>query len=293
LQQFRLVWVDRTGKELGTVGEPGDYSNPALSPDERRLAVGRMDPRARRDIWVFDLIRGTSSRLTFDPADDMNPTWSPDGNWIAFTSDRKGQRNLYRKLASGTGEDEILWESEERKNVEDWSRDGRTILMNCTPPGKTGPDVWALPLTGDRKPVPVLSGAYSEDQAQLSPDGRWLAYRSSESGRSQIYVQNFPPSGGKWQISTEGGNDPQWRRDGKELFYISGSKLMAVEIKAAGATVEAGLPKELFELRAGPILRNRYVPAANGQRFLVVGINEQTSSAPIHVVLNWQAGLRR
>ncbi len=292
----RLVWLDRNGKEMGTVGEVAEYSNPALSPDEKRLAVGRRDPVTNtRDIWIFDLTRGTSSRLTFDPADDMNPTWSPDGNWIAFTSDRKGQRNLYRKLASGTGEDEVLWESAERKSTEDWSRDGRTLILNSVAPGKPGTDVLALPLAGDRKAVPVLSGPFAEDMAQLSPNGRWIVYRSNESRRTEIYVQSFPPAGGKWQISASGGTDPQWRRDGKEIFYLSpDNKLMAVEVKTEGAAFEAGLAKVLFEARVpGAPPRNRYVAAANGQRFLVVAANEQVSSAPMNIVLNWQAGLRR
>jgi serine/threonine protein kinase len=294
ITRARLLWLDRSGKELGTIGENGDYSNPALSPDEKRLAVGRRDPRSgTRDIWVFDLTRGTSSRLTFDPADDTNPSWSPDGNWIAFTSDRKGERHLYRKLASGTGEEEVLWELGERKSVEDWSNDGRTILFNNLSP-KRPADVWALPLEGDRKATPVLSAPFAEDQAQLSPDGRWIAYRSYESGRYEVYVQSFPPSGGKWQISTAGGNEPQWRRDGKELFYTApGNKLMAVEVRAGGALLEAGIPKELFEFRGGPVFRNRYAVAGNGERFLVVALDEQTSSAPITVVLNWQAGPRR
>lgn len=167
------------------MGEVAEYSNPALSPDEKRLAVGRRDPTTNtRDIWIFDLTRGTSSRLTFDSADDLNPSWSPDGNWVAFSSDRNGQRNLYRKLASGTGEDEVIWESPERKSMEDWSRDGRTIILNSIAPGKPGADVLALPLTGDRKAVPVLAGPFAEDMAQLSPNGRWIVYRSNESRRT-------------------------------------------------------------------------------------------------------------
>lgn len=291
----QLVWYDRNGKRLEPVGPPGDYSNPALSPDEKKLAVGRTDPAAKtRDLWIFDLTRGTASRLTFDPADDLNPTWSPDGSRIAFSSDRKGARNIYQKLAAGTGEEELLFESPERKSMEDWSADGRFLLYNVGGASKTRDDLWVLPLTGDRKPSPLVMTPFNDSQGQISPDGRWLAYRSAESGKYEVYVQPFPPSGGKWQISTAGGEEPRWRRDGKELFYVAAEKLMAVPVKAAGSSLEAGIPKELFE---APLVRashrNRYLVASNGQRFLVNMTVEQTTASPFTVVLNWLAAVKK
>jgi Tol biopolymer transport system component len=294
-----MVWLDRSGKRLGTVGELGDYSNPALSPDEKRLAVSRVDLQTKtRDIWLYDLTRGTSSRLTFDPAEDMNPTWSPDGSRIAFTSERKGQRDIYQKLASGTGEDELLFQSAERKSVEDWSPDGRFLIYNFGP--TLGTAVRALPLGGDRKPLDVLRRSEGGvDMSQVSPNGQWIAYRSTESGKPEVYVQFFSvgeqSAKGKWQISTNGGMEPRWRRDGKELFYITiDNKLMAVEVQADASAFHAGIPKPLFELRFNSqTRRNRYVVAAKGQRFLALLAPEQTAATPITVVVNWMAGLKR
>jgi dipeptidyl aminopeptidase/acylaminoacyl peptidase len=285
-----LVWVDREGRRLATVGEPADYSNPALSPDGSRLAVGRRDPQTRvRDIWLFDLKRGSSSRLTFDAADDLNPAWSPDGRRIAFSSARKGSRDLYWRSSDGTGDDELLLASGEDKNVEDWSLDGKWLLFN-----QRSQDTGVLRLEPERKPTPVLSRQFTEIEARLSPNGRWIAYRSNESGRPEVYVQSFPPGSGKWQVSTAGGVEPSWRRDGKELFYLAGTKLMAVETKTEGSSFEAGLPKALLEApRLGPSGRNRYVAAPDGRRFLFVSSLEATSSRPFVVVLNWDAGRTR
>ncbi len=285
----QLVWFDRAGKRLEALGEPADYSNPALSPDEKKVAVGIRNPQTRtRDLWVLDLARRTGSRLTFDAAEDLNPVFSPDGSRIAFSSSRKGRRDLYQKLASGTGDEELLLESGEDKNVEDWTRDGRFMVFN-----RNSQDVWALPLTGDRKAAPLLQGPFSEVEGQVSPDGRWIAYSSNESARREVYVQSFPPAGGKWQVSTAGGEEPRWRRDGKELFYVAGSKIMAVELKTNGPTFEAGIPKELFEVRIGPPLRNRILVTGDGKRFLVNTPVEETLALPMTVVLNWTAGARR
>ncbi|HYM12977.1 MAG TPA: protein kinase [Bryobacterales bacterium] len=288
----QLAWFDRSGKRLAMVGEPAAYSNPALSPDDKRLAIGRADPQARtRDIWVFDLTRGTSSRFTFDPADDLNPIWSPDGARIAFTSERKGPRNIYWKRSDGTGPAEALLESSDQKSVEDWSPDGNLLLFNVR--AKTV-DVWTLPLAGGeaRKPAPLLQGPFSEQQSQISPNGRWIAYASTESGRPEVYVQSFPPGRGKWQVSTAGGNVPRWRRDGKELFFEIQNRLMAVDVKTDGPSFEAGIPKLLFEAPFGPLNRNNYVATRDGQRFLIVTAAEQTVSSPITVVINWLAAAK-
>jgi Tol biopolymer transport system component len=289
---LQMTWLDRSGKKLGTLGEPADYSNPALSPDERSLAVGRIDPQKNtRDLWVFDLVRGTSTRLTFDPADDLNPTWSPDGSRIAFTSNRRGRRELYQKRANGSGDDELLLESKDPMAVEDWSADGRFLLYNTTP-GGTASNLGLLPLSpgSDRKPIAFLATAFLEREGQFASNSRWIAYRSNESGRDEVYVQGVSPDGargqGKWQVSTAGGVEPRWRRDGKELFYLAGSTLMAVDVKTDGASFEAGIPKPLFETHVlGELRRNRYVVTRDGQRFLVVSTVEQTTE-PIHVLVN-------
>lgn len=293
-----LVWLDRNGRRLSTLGDPGDYSNPALSPDEKRLAVGRKDPQTKtRDIWIFDLERGTSTRFTFDPGDDLNPTWSPDGKRIAFTSDRKGHRDIYQKSAAGMGPDEVLIESpkDNQAAIVDWSGDGKTILFDTLGQKNRVVNIWMLPLVGPRKPAPLIESPFVTRDAQLSPNGQWIAYSSNESGKFELYVQTFPPSGGKWQVSNTGGDEPQWRRDGHELFYLAGdSRLMAVDVKTEASSFQAGIPKPLFELRQAPVVRrNHYVVAANGERFLAILPLEETPSSPITVVTNWAAGLKR
>lgn len=293
-----LVWLDRNGARLSTLGEPADYTNPALSPDEQKLAVGRRDPQAKtRDIWIFDLERGTSSRFTFDPGDDLNPTWSPDGKRIAFTSDRKGHRDIYQKSASGIGQDELLIDATKGDQVaiHDWSGDGKTILFHTLGQKYHAGNIWMLSLDGNRKPSLVIESQFETTNARLSPNGRWIAYSSNESGKFEIYIQSFPPSNIKWQLSTHGGDEPQWRRDGKELFYLAGNnRIMAVDVKTESSDFQAGIPKPLFELHRTPALRrNHYVVAANGQRFLVVSPLEETTSSPITVVTNWAAGLKR
>jgi hypothetical protein len=303
LKSTSLTWFDRTGKELGTVGEPADYSNPALSPDERSLAVDRRGPEKHRDIWVFDLLRGGRMRLTFDPAEDMGATWHPDGTRIAFTSERRGKRELYLRLANGSGDDELLLEAEDANaSAEDWSLDGKWLAFNWRRHPR--PDLLVLPTSAahDPKPVPFLATEFREDMSQFSPDGRFLAYRSDESGRSEVYVRDVSADGtagrGKWQVSTDGGVEPRWRRDAKELFYLSGpaavspfagpGMLMAVPVRVEGASFEPGIPKPLFEVRLPEWLRNRYVVTRDGRRFLVNRSHaiEETFQG-IQVMVNW------
>jgi Tol biopolymer transport system component/predicted Ser/Thr protein kinase len=291
-----LQWFDRNGKKLATVGEPADYSNPGLSPDDHKLAVCIRDPQTgTRDIWIFDLLRGGKTRLTFDPADDIDPIWSPDGTRIAFTSDRSGQRNIYWKPADGSGPEELLVGSKEgQENVEDWSRDGKYLIYNYVPGNRAALRV--LPLVGDRKPVTYLDTAFYTQQSQFSPDGRWVAYYSNESGTKEVYVQGFSldPSQprGKWQISTAGGELPRWRRDGKELYYHFGTQYFAVDVKTDGPSFVAGVPKALFEAHAVGTTGSGgspYVVTSDGQRFLILATtDEKAPSAPIDVVVNWR-----
>ncbi len=287
----QLVWFDRSGKQLGFVGKPGDYTNPSLSPDQTRLAVGLRDRQKQtRDIWLFDLRQGTSSQFTADPADDFNPVWSPDGNRILFSSGRKGHRDIYQKLASGNNVEELVLGSGDEKGVNDWSSDGRFIVYDTFNNPKTSTDLWILPLSGERRPVPFLRTASYEGQSQLSPDGRWIAYSSDESGTHEVYVQTFPTPGSKVQISTGGGRQPRWRHDEKELYYIAADgKLMAVDVKA-GSTLEASIAKPLFQTGIGVAgFRNLYVVSGDGQRFLIITPVEATTSTPITVMLNWAA----
>ncbi|HEX4576312.1 MAG TPA: protein kinase, partial [Edaphobacter sp.] len=296
-----LQWLDHSGKRLGVVGEAAEHSNPALSPDERRLAIGIRDPRTKtRDIWIIDLLRGTKTRLTFDPADDLDSIWSPDGTRIAFTSDRMGQRDIYQTPADGSGSAELLLGGKGgQKNVEDWSPDGKYLVYNyqIPPPTPAQIHLFVLPLAGgDRKPMPFVNTQFVAQQGQFSPNGRWLAYRSLESGRPEIYVQGFTPNSsqprGKWQISTDGGELPRWRRDGKELFYHFDKTFFAVDVKTDGASFEAGIPRPLFDAASvnatGLGGSSPYVVTRDGQRFLVLAPVEKTDSLPLEVVVNWR-----
>jgi eukaryotic-like serine/threonine-protein kinase len=289
-QRLQLTWFDRDGRFSGVAGDVGEFTNPALSPDGKRLAVCRMDAKLRtRDIWILDLERGTSSRLTFDPADDTNPAWSSDGSKIIFTSDRKKNRDIYQKSTNGLGDDELVYASELQKNVDDWSADGRYVVYDTN----ANAGVFALPLfgegkPGDRKPIQIVSGR----NAQFSPDGRWISYSSAESGRQEVYVQSFPQPTGKWQVSNKGGTEATWRRDGKEMYYLESGRMMAVDVKATATGFEAGIPKVLFDSHAAPAQgKNHFVVAPDGKRFLVLTSPSEGNSSPMVVMMNWAESL--
>jgi eukaryotic-like serine/threonine-protein kinase len=296
LARTQLTWVDRTGKQLGSVGTPEILLSPVLSPEEKKVAVVRADLSAGSDIWVTDIARQTSSRLTFDPAVESNAVWSPDGGRIVFSSNRSGPYDLYWKTSSGAGNEEVLLKSDNAKFATDWSLDGRFILYTDQA-AATLSDIWALPLFGDQKPIPILQSTFSEGVAKFSPDARWIAYVSTESGIPQIYVRNFPPGGGQWMISRDGGIQPRWRHDGRELFYYSpDGKVMAVEVKTDGNNFEAGNPHALFETRlisGPPTGGGGYTVSRDGQRFLVNMLAEETSAAPAVVVENWTASVKK
>ncbi|MFN2453128.1 MAG: protein kinase [Pyrinomonadaceae bacterium] len=289
----QLAWFDRTGKQIATVGAAGDYNDVMLSPDEKRAATQRFEG-GNSDVWLVDLVRSVPSRFTFSPSVEDDPAWSPDGSMIAFTSNKDDKPGIYRKNSSGAGGEELLASVTNILGEGiDWSKDGKYILFQVGGTS-TGSDLWVLPLFADAKPYPVLQSEFDERFGRFSPDGRWIAYMSNESGRPEVYVQSFPPAGGKWQISNGGGAQPHWRRDGKELFYIAADKkLMAVEVKA-GATFEIGTPTALFQTRvAGYTLPNRYAPTQDGQRFLVNSVLEEASQTPITVILNWNSTLKK
>jgi serine/threonine protein kinase len=290
-QNRRLSWVGRTGNALGLIGTPGSYTLPRLSPDEKRVAVVSLN-QPNNEVLLLDLARNTTSRFTFDPANDTYPVWSPDGSQIVWTSNRGGVANLYQKAASGATSDELLLKSELQKFSTDWSADGRFIIFTQNDV-KTGLDVWALPLFGERRPFPIVQSVAGELSGALSPDGKWLAHSSDEAGANEIYVQGVPPAGGKWQISTKGGFQPRWRRDGKELFYVTDDrKMMAVEVKS-GATFEHGAPKMLFDGLAVKMADSTFAVTADGQRFLLVMEAEESNTTPFTVVLNWMAELKK
>jgi serine/threonine protein kinase len=288
----QLAWHDRAGKQISTVGPAGNYSSIWLSPDQNGVAIVR-EEKSIDNIWLIDIARNAPTRFTFVPAFDVNPIWSPDGSRIVFGSTRNGQEDLYVKPASGRGDEELLLKTSSPKFPTDWSSDGKLLLyMETNARGKY--DIWKLPLEGDRTPKPFLQDDYNKFDANFSPDGKWIAYSSDESGQQQIYVQPFPGGGGKYQVSIAGGGNPRWRRDGKELFYISADrKLVAVEVKA-GSTFAAGATKPLFDIHVKGFLPtvSNYAVSRDGQRFLTNDFAE-TSAPPITVVLNWTADLKR
>jgi eukaryotic-like serine/threonine-protein kinase len=304
----QLSWFDRQGKQLGHAEQPGTYSyiDFALSPDGKRLAASKIDPRAGGEtgIWLLDLLRGVSTRFTFDLAPDSAPVWSPDGSHVAFAASRAGGHGIYQKTTNGTGREQALVSvTGNEKLPDDWSRDGRFLLYTQQDP-QTLADLWVLPLAGDGTPsgaaTPFAKTAFSEEKGRFSPDTRWIAYASDESGRSEIYVQPFPapPNGGsKIAISRDGGSQPRWRRDGKELFYASpDGKLMAVNV-TQGPIFKASAPKTLFQAPVAQIGHNEggllflgWDVAPDGNRLLID--TATTSSELVTVVLNWSAELK-
>jgi Tol biopolymer transport system component/tRNA A-37 threonylcarbamoyl transferase component Bud32 len=290
----QLVWFDRTGKQIGVLGDSAVYSDLELSPDGKRASISISDGK-QADIWVYDVARGLRTRFTFDPANEWESIWSSDGSRIVFNSNRKGRYDLYQKASSGAGTEEVLLEDNLDKLPVSWSPDGRFILYVTganTP--RTGNDLFVLPLSGDRKSVPFLNTQFNEGLGQFSPDGRWVVYASNEAGRFEVYVAPFPGPGGKWQISTGGGSWPRWRRDGAEIFYIGpDNKLMAAAVNSKGSNFDVGAVKPLFETHAVTAFRYSYAVSADGQRFLINTVPEQAASAPITVVVNWTAGLKK
>jgi Tol biopolymer transport system component/DNA-binding winged helix-turn-helix (wHTH) protein len=279
-----LMWLDRQGKRISTVGALADYSNPALSPDGKKLAVSRMDEQTRtRDLWLFDLTTGASSRFTFDPADETNPVWSADGSRIAFNGVHNGLIGVFQKPVTGNSEPAPVGHFDDSKSIETWSPDGRYLLV------RTGVKTWALPM--EDQDVKTL-GPWNMEVVRISPNGRWVAYDSNESGRSEVYVQAFPPGQGKWQVSTAGGTEPAWREDGKEMYFVGGDKLIAVGVKTDQPVFETDVSRPLFEVHLeSTTRRTRYQVASNGQRFLI-NLPIQTTT-PITVAINWATDLAR
>ncbi len=303
LIQGQLTWFDREGKSLGVVGDPGLYGSLALSPDGKRVAFERVDPQAQnRNIWLYDIARGVATRFTFDQFLDTDPVWSPDGSRVAFNAIRSGPLDLYAKASNFAGQDQLLLKTSDYKFPTSWTRDGRFLLYwTLGPPTR----IWALPLGGgaaDRQPIPVSSSQFNEAVGRFSPDGRWIAYQSDESGKTEIYVQPFDassaakspttgaPGVGKRMVSNCGGGSPLWRGDGKEIFYLSSDGMAtAVELNTTG-TFQAGVPKPLFKVPAGLV---NWDVTPDGKRFLFAAPSATGARPFFTVVLNWQAGLKK
>jgi Tol biopolymer transport system component/tRNA A-37 threonylcarbamoyl transferase component Bud32 len=290
----QLVWFDRTGRQIGVLGDRALYSDLALSPDGKRVSVSIPTQAGKgEDIWLYDVARGLRTRFTFGSGVARDALWSPDGSRIVFSSNRKGHFDLYQKASSGAGSEEVLLEARPDKDAVSWSPDGRSILYMTGYAPTTGTDLFELPLSGDRKPIPFLNTQFNESSGRFSPDGRWVAYVSDESGRNEVYVTSFPGPGGKWQSSVGGGSLPRWRHDGSEIFYLGpDNKLMAAAVNAKGSSFEVGAVKPLFQTHA-TAYRYSYDVTPDGQRFLISTAPEQPGTAPITIVLNWAAGLKK
>jgi eukaryotic-like serine/threonine-protein kinase len=314
--ETELVWVDRSGRRLGVAAPRGFYENIALSPDDKRVAFDR--GTTSNDVWLLDLQRQIPSRFTFQPPNNNVAVWSPDGQRIAFASSRGaaidtpqnpgassrsaaiGTRNpgevldIYQRPSNASAPDELLLELKAQPIMfpSDWSRDGRFLTYYRTD-SKTQLDEWVLPLFGDRKPFLFLRSEFNESMGQFSPDGKWMAYVSDESGNTQVYVQSFPEPTGKWQISAGGGVYPRWSPNGKELFYVAlDGKLMSVTVRS-GTTFEAEAPHVMFATSLSLVaLRQTYSVSSDGQRFLL-NTPADTGQAPLTVLVNWPALLRK
>jgi eukaryotic-like serine/threonine-protein kinase len=303
--QRQLTWFDRKGNVLGHVGEPAAHSDVELSPDGKRAAF--YQPSDQFDIWLFDLARGAKTRFTFTPNFDRYPIWSPDGSQIAYCNGNNDNTDIgiYRKASNGSGEPELLLKTGQINCPQDWSRDGKYLLYALV--NRTTVDLWVLPMTGkpsEAKPMPYLTSHFNQLQARFSPDGRWVAYESNESGKNEVYVRPFTPGGkslagdGKWMISNGNGMEPRWRRDGKQILYWNSTgKLMAVDVDTSGSSVKPGVPMPLFDLPIGGPgtggLTNLWDLTPDGSEILASTEVDSAATAPITVVLNWRSALRK
>jgi hypothetical protein len=284
-----LTWYDREGKKLGTAGEPDQYEGIRISPDGNRVAFDR-----RGEVWQLEFARGIPTRVAFGGGND--PLWSPDSQRIAYW--KGAPPNLFSRRTNGTGDEERLIESHDTLRTQDWSHDGRFLLylVNSNDLSlNTQVDLWILPMTGDSKPVPFLSTPFREGRGQFSPDGKWVAYTSDETGRNEVYVQSFPAGGSKWQISSKGGDWVRWRKDTKEIFYVAPDrKVMSVATQTLSGSLEFGTPRALFTIPLALATSGdtyTYDVTPDGQRFLASVPTADAESPPMTVILNWQTEL--
>jgi Tol biopolymer transport system component/predicted Ser/Thr protein kinase len=286
----QLVWFDRSGRRVATLGPETEYSDdPRISPDGSRVAVKRVDPTTRSaDIWIYDVSRNVGSRFTFDAARESDPVWSADGTRLFFSSNKAGIGNLYVKPSSGAGSEELLLKSDHWKEPLDVSPDGRWLAFGVGDP-RTKLDIWLLSLSGDRKATPLIATPFQEGEPRFSPDGRWLAYTTEETGKSEVVVQPFPPTGEKWQVSTNGGRSPRWTSGGNELVYFEPPEMRKIVSIRRSPSFQVSAPKDLF---ATPNPQGSDV-SRDGQRMLLNLRVAETAPSPMTLVLDWTSGLRK
>jgi Tol biopolymer transport system component len=296
VQPSQLLWLDRSGKVLGTQGKPDNYAIIALSPDGQRLAALVADPDDNYDIWVEDLTRRTRTRLTFDSLFKDPVGWSADGRRVIYGSIRAGHVDIYARDASGAGDEETLVRSEDEKWPTGCSRDGQWLAYTrrgTKPDSKM--ELWTYSFA-TRQAVPLLQAAYDEGEGSFSPDGRWITYYSSETGRSEVYVRPFPGRGGKWQVSNGDGGSPFWSRSGREILFVGADGgLWSADVTLSAQTLEAAPPKRLLPVSdcGGFGCRPGIMAAPDGNRFLVAKPLTDRPPPSLIVVLNWLAGLKK
>jgi tricorn protease-like protein len=285
------VWFDRDGKAAGALGKPDVYGNVFLSRNGSSVTVDRTDLGSlNTDVWIYGLPHGSAKRLTFDAAFDAVPIWSPDGVRVVFSSNRQANFDLYVKNSDGTQEEKAIVADNIGKTPNDWSRDGRYILYT------RGTDLWFVTVP-ELKSSLFLKAVSVVTNGQFSPDGKWVAYAANESGKWEIYVTSFPDARGKWQISTGGGEQPRWRGDGKELFYLSPDGKMMAAPATTGASFDAGAAFILFQSTPrqpiSTLHRFAYDVNGDGRRFLINTQIKQTETGSLSVILNWHAKLKK
>jgi hypothetical protein len=297
----RLIFFDRGGKLTTVASELAEYFYPCLSPDDKRVSSYVWDYQSHNaDIWITDFTRGLKTRLTFNAAAETHSVWAPDGSRIIFNSTVDGPLNLYQKATSGAGGEELVLRSDHDKLPCDWSSDGKFLLYQEFGATGTQWDLWVLPLKGDRKPVSFLQTEFNESDGRFSPDGRWVAFVSDESGQKEIYVRSFQEAGGpsapktgalagKWQVSVSGGDSPRWRGDGKELYYFSSdNKMMVADISVKAGSLEVSHVRPLFEVPSIVQLPTTdYDVTADGRKFLINVPFESQNQTPLTLVVNW------
>jgi dipeptidyl aminopeptidase/acylaminoacyl peptidase len=294
----QLAWFDRTGREIVKLGDLADYADVSLSPDGSRAAVSVLDPAlGTRDVWIYDVVRKLRERFTFNPGDDFAPVWSrPDGARIFFSSRRQASIHLYQQPSRG-GDEELLYEDALGKFASHVSPSGSHLVYIAGGGIIRRSDLWAVSLDKNRKAFPVLDSAFVESHAQVSPDGRWLAYMSAESDQFEVYVRPFPGPGDKTQVSPAGGGWPRWSRDGPEIVYLApDNTLMSVPVSARGSVLIPGEARKLFRIqprRGSRLDAYQYDLSPDSQRILVNMHVEEATSAPITLIVNWPATLRR
>ena len=292
-----LVSVDRRGRRVGQIEWSGDFRAVRVSPNGRYIAFAVEDQRVGTpDVWVHDTVRNTATRFTFDPGTDRDPVWSPDGGQLAVRSNRHERFNVYTRALNGVGGEELLYESTENANIHDWSRDGQFMLFTrVDPTGKTDRDIWILPTTGkDRRPHSLLVAPLNQDYPRFAKNGRLISYQAEDSGRNKVFVMPYPETGDRWEISPDGGAQPLWRADGRELFYLApDNTIMAVDVRTGTTSVEFGTPRRLFQASIAVLPARQpswtWDVFPDGKRFLLILAKDD--KAPLTLVTNWQMDL--